>query len=171
MKRNLPSRTAALLLLSLIAAAVAPRASAGFSDASIAAPGQARRDVSTASAPADTLARSSADGVYQLDQANRGRDLFAGYCQSCHTPAVHAGPPFRKNWFGRSAGELFGYLRREMPKSDPGTMSDEDYSLVLAYILRINGMPTGDVPLATDSISLHRIRLDSVPSKGSALSR
>ena len=85
-------------------------------------------------------------------------------CQSCHTPTVHAGPPFRKVWFGRTLGELFGYLRREMPKSDPGSMSDEDYSLALAYLLKINGMPAGSEPLAADSTVLHSIRLDSVRS-------
>jgi mono/diheme cytochrome c family protein len=108
--------------------------------------------------------RSSADGVYTLEQANKGKDIFAGACQSCHTPTVHSGPPFRAKWFGHSLGELFGYLRREMPKTDPGTMSDEEYSLVIAYLLRINGMKPGTAPLAADSVSLHRIRLDSVPS-------
>lgn len=112
--------------------------------------------------------RSTADGVYTAAQANRGKDVFASACQSCHTPTVHSGPPFRAKWFGHTLGELFGYLRREMPKTDPGTMSDEEYALVLAYMLRINGMPTGSAPLAADSVSLHRIRLDSVPSAGTA---
>jgi hypothetical protein len=77
---------------------------------------------------------------------------------------VHAGPPFKNKWYGRTLGELFGYLRREMPKSDPGSMSDEDYALALAYLLKINGMPTGSEPLAADSAMLHTIRLDSVRS-------
>jgi mono/diheme cytochrome c family protein len=116
-----------------------------------------------AQAPRDT-ARSSADGVYTLAQAIAGKDVFATFCQSCHTPTVHAGPPFRKAWFGRSLAELFGYLRREMPKSDPGSMSDEEYALVLAYLLRINDMKPGITDLAADSVALHRIRLDSVAS-------
>lgn len=70
--------------------------------------------------------RSTQDGVYTLAQANEGKDLFAGLCQSCHTPTVHAGPPFRNKWFGHSLGELFGYMRREMPKADPGSLSDEE---------------------------------------------
>ncbi len=113
-------------------------------------------------------ARSSSDGVYTLAQANAGKDVFATFCQSCHTPTVHAGPPFRKVWFGRTLGELFGYLRREMPKSDPGSMSDEEYALVLAYLLRINDMKPGTTVLAADSVSLHRIRLDSVASAPTA---
>lgn len=114
-------------------------------------------------APADTI--SSADGVYTTLQATKGKDVFASACQSCHTPTVHAGPPFRNRWFGRTLGELFTYLRENMPQADPGSMSDDEYVLVTAYLLRINGMPAGDAPLAANVDSLHRIRLDSLPSR------
>jgi mono/diheme cytochrome c family protein len=106
--------------------------------------------------------RSTQDGVYTLIQANEGRDIFAMSCQSCHTPTVHAGPPFRNKWFGRSLGELFEYLQNEMPKSSPGTLSDEEYLASIAYLMRINGMPAGSTPLASDVKVLHRIRIDSV---------
>lgn len=149
---------AAILGTFVIAAAAAARPSAGQS-ASQSVTVQARVLV-----VADTTQRSTASGVYTLEQATKGKDVFASACQSCHSPTVHAGPPFRNNWFGRPLGDLFGYLRREMPKADPGTMSDEEYTLVVAYLLRINGMPTGSTPLAADSVSLHRIRLDSVPN-------
>ncbi len=108
--------------------------------------------------------RSSADGVYTREQADQGRDVFALACQSCHAPTQHSLPPFRQKWFGRTLGDLFGYLRREMPQTDPGTMSDEEYAQLVAYLLRINGMPTGRVPLAADSAALHTIRIDSVPT-------
>ena len=106
--------------------------------------------------------RSTQEGVYTLSQANQGRDLFAMSCQSCHSPTVHAGPPFRNKWFGRSLGELFEYLRESMPKADPGSLSDEEYLLAVAYLMRINEMPTGSTPLAADVKVLHRIRIDSV---------
>jgi mono/diheme cytochrome c family protein len=106
--------------------------------------------------------RSTQDGVYTVAQATQGRDLFAMACQSCHTPNVHAGPPFRSKWFGRSLGDLFEYLQESMPKADPGSLSDEEYLLAIAYLMRINGMPTGSTPLAADLKVLHRIRIDSV---------
>jgi S-disulfanyl-L-cysteine oxidoreductase SoxD len=102
------------------------------------------------------------DGVYTTAQATKGSEVFATFCRSCHTPTVHSGAPFRAKWFGHSVGELFGYLRREMPKNDPGSMSDDEYAVALAYLLKMNGMPAGTVPLAADSAALHRIRLDSV---------
>lgn len=114
------------------------------------------------SVPLADTSRSSMDGVYTAAQAVQGKDVFAAYCRSCHTPTVHSGAPFRARWYGHTLGELFGYLRREMPKNDPGSMSDEDYALALAYLLRINEMPPGSQPLAADSVALHRIRLDSV---------
>ena len=108
--------------------------------------------------------RSTMDGVYTAAQATAGRDLFASACQSCHSPTVHAGPPFKAKWYGRDLGELFGYLRAEMPKSDPGSLSDEEYVQSIAYLLRINGMPAGATALATDSATLATIRLDSLRS-------
>ncbi len=110
---------------------------------------------------ADT-ARTTMDGVYTTAQATKGADVFATFCRSCHTPTVHTGAPFRAKWFGRPLDELFGYLRREMPKNEPGSMSDDEYALALAYLLRMNGMPAGAESLAADSVALHRIRLDSV---------
>jgi hypothetical protein len=111
--------------------------------------------------------RTTMDGVYTLAQATKGRDVFAASCQSCHTPTQHSGPPFRNKWFGKSLGELFAYLRKEMPKNEPGSMSEEDYVRALAFLLRMNGMPTGSTPLTGDSASLHRIRLDSVRTASS----
>jgi mono/diheme cytochrome c family protein len=106
--------------------------------------------------------RSTQDGVYTEAQATEGREVFAMSCQSCHTPTFHSGPQFRNKWFGRSLGELFEYLQSEMPKSSPGTLSDEEYLASVAYLMRINGMPVGSTPLAPDVKVLHRIRIDSV---------
>lgn len=119
-------------------------------------------------ARAQETTRSTADGVYTRQQADAGRDLFAYACQSCHAPTQHSGAPFQSKWFGRTLGDLFGYLRREMPQTDPGTMSDEEYAALTAYTMRINGMPAGRVPLAADSAALHRIRIDSVPTTAGA---
>jgi mono/diheme cytochrome c family protein len=143
----------ALLRLALIAAAAG---------ATVYAPSSVRAAVRVTNVvPRDTT-RTSMDGIYTAAQATRGSDVFATFCRSCHTPTFHTGASFRAKWFGKPLSELFGYLRREMPKSDPGSMSDEEYALALAYLLRMNGMPAGTRTLASDSTALHRIRLDSV---------
>jgi mono/diheme cytochrome c family protein len=117
-----------------------------------------------AAAAVQAGARSSADGVFTRAQADQGREVFALACQTCHAPAQHSLAPFRERWFGRTLGDLFGYLRREMPQTDPGTLSNEEYAQVIAYLMRINGMPTGAAALAADSAALHTIRIDSVPT-------
>ncbi len=104
--------------------------------------------------------RSTADGVFTAAQATQGRELWAASCQSCHTP--HAGVPFKNKWMGRDLSALFTYTRNEMPKSDPGSLSDEEYVQAIAFLLRVNGMPAGETPLPGDSVALARIRFDSV---------
>lgn len=111
---------------------------------------------------AQSARRSTLDGVYTEAQATEGKNLFAMACQNCHTLAAHAGPPFRNRFFGKTLGELFEYLQAEMPKADPGSLSDEEYLVAIAYLMKINGMPSGSTPLAADVATLHRIRIDSV---------
>lgn len=109
---------------------------------------------------AQSPARSTADGVFTTAQANEGRELWAASCQSCHGP--HAGMPFKNKWMGRDLSALFVYTRNEMPKSDPGSLSDEEYVQAIAFLLRANGMPAGATPLPADSTALTRIRFDSL---------
>lgn len=109
---------------------------------------------------AQPSSRSTADGVFTTSQANEGRELWAAACQSCHTP--HSGVPFKNKWMGRDLSALFVYTRNEMPKSDPGSLSDEEYVQAIAFLLRANGMPAGAAPLPADSAALARIRFDSL---------
>lgn len=108
-----------------------------------------------ASAPA----RTTAEGVFSAAQAQQGSDLYASLCQSCHTAVSHTGAPFRNKWVGRPLADLFDYIRYEMPKSEPGSLSDEEYTIVLAYLLRMNGMPAGRQPLSSDPAVLRAIAI------------
>lgn len=105
--------------------------------------------------------RTTLDGAYTAPQALRGKDVFAGACQSCHDVNAHAGPAFRTNWTGRTLDELFDYLKSSMPKSDPGTLSDDDYVDVIAFLLKQNRMPAGADPLVPDPAALAKIRFDT----------
>ena len=109
-------------------------------------------------------ARSTLAGVYSAEQATRGRDVYAGMCQSCHTTASHTGVAFKNTWSGRPLSELFGYVRERMPKNDPGSLSPEEYADVIAYLLRLNQMPAGQAELLPDSLALKTIRIDTVSS-------
>jgi mono/diheme cytochrome c family protein len=104
--------------------------------------------------------RSTRSGVYNEAQATRGRELYALSCMSCHTVATHAGPEFVAKWQGKLFWELFDYVRESMPKSEPGSLTTREYLSVLAYLLKMNGMPEGPDELPTDSAGLARIRID-----------
>lgn len=105
-------------------------------------------------------ARSTLSGVYTRDQANRGRDIYAGMCQSCHTAASHSGVTFANSWGGRRLSDLFAFVSEKMPKNEPGSLSREEYALILAHILRMNGMPAGFDELPADSLALRRIQIE-----------
>ncbi|MFN8573293.1 MAG: cytochrome c [Gemmatimonadaceae bacterium] len=104
--------------------------------------------------------RSTLEGVYTREQANRGRDVYAGMCQSCHALASHTGVVFNNTWAGKPLSDLFAFVSEKMPKNEPGSLTREEYAQVIAHILRLNGMPPGFDELPTDSLALHQIRID-----------
>lgn len=117
------------------------------------------------SAPAGGAVRSTKDRVYSSSQAAEGRDIYDGRCKSCHTAISHTGPPFRTNWDKRPLSELWDYILEKMPKDAPGTLETDEYAKVLAYILRMNGMPAGSEDLPSDKKVLKAIRIDAPVAK------
>lgn len=106
-------------------------------------------------------ATSTRTGVYTTEQSARGVDVYAGYCKSCHTPESHTGAVFAAKWRGRRLSELYEYIRDQMPKNAPGSLSDEEYADVLAYLLKMNRMPAGKQQLSTDAAALKSIRIET----------
>ncbi len=104
--------------------------------------------------------RSTLDGVYTAAQALRGRDVYAGLCQSCHNVESHTGAPFRNNWAGRPLSDLFNFIVNQMPQNEPGSLTPEEYTLALAYMLRMNGLPAGSRALPSDVAQLDQIRVE-----------
>ena len=114
--------------------------------------------------------RSVWDGVYTEDQSARGSELYRDGCAECHGEGLEGGEmepalmgvQFMYNWNGLSVGDLFERLRISMPYGDPGSMSLAEKADVLAYMLAANGVPAGDVELASDMASLRGISFDAV---------
>lgn len=116
---------------------------------------------SVAQAQTSSDPRPATAGVYKEAQAASGDSLFQRNCLSCHTPAFHADEQFRMNWIGRTVYELFKLLKTTMPEDNIGGMSDDDYTRVIAYILKLNGFPAGADSLSADSLAQKRIRIGS----------
>jgi mono/diheme cytochrome c family protein len=103
--------------------------------------------------------KTTLSGIYTAEEAKDGREMYAGLCASCHTAASHTGAAFRKKWAGRPLSEIYTYMRTLMPKNDPGSLADEDYEVLLAYLLQMNRMPAGKTYLSTDTLELRKIRI------------
>lgn len=112
--------------------------------------------------PLSAQVRSTTSGVYTPDQAVKGREVFNSNCLGCHTVASHTGTSFQLKWFGRPLADLYGYLSNLMPKSAPGTLTEDEYVWVTAYILRLNGMPPGKTELNAEPAWLKSVRVDSL---------
>lgn len=117
----------------------------------------------SASAGAQTQSKSTRSGVYSREQANRGQEVFLGTCKNCHTTEFHATDAFTTKWNGKPLSELFQYIRDQMPKNEPGTLTAEEYADVLAYLLRQNRMPAGEADLPADADAVKSIRIDLKP--------
>ncbi len=97
---------------------------------------------------------------FSAEQATRGERAFGSYCSECHTRSDMSNADFRLKWNGRTVFDLFERIRTTMPESSPGSLSRDDYTTIVAYFLKLNGVPAGSTPLAADSSALSRARLD-----------
>ncbi len=114
------------------------------------------------------------DGVFTEGQAERGRAAYEGACGLCHgrrlngapdDPDMRSTPPlararFLRTWDGRSLATLFAYTRATMPEDNPGSLTDEEYADVIAYILSVGGMPAGEAELGRDLGGLARVVIE-----------
>jgi mono/diheme cytochrome c family protein len=106
----------------------------------------------------DGPARSAADGVYTTGQAAQGETVFSGICGSCHGTTEFRGPSFRRMWSGRSVYDLFDQLRNTMPLDNPGGLSREQYTDVIAYLLKLNDYPAGATALPATDEGLRHVK-------------
>lgn len=97
------------------------------------------------------------DGIYTEAQARRGSQLYAENCAACHGEVMLGGEmapgliggEFTTNWNDLSMGDLFERIQITMPQDNPGSLSSQDNSDVLAYMLQVGQYPTGEAELPT----------------------
>ncbi len=124
----------------------------------------ARAQDSTAAAT--TTPRTSADSTFTAEQADRGAKVFIRVCVECHERLEMSNDDFRLKWEGQTTFDLFKSIATTMPDSDPGSLPRADYLDVVAYILKLNGVPTGPAELAEDStvMSMAKLHLPKAPT-------
>ena len=120
---------------------------------------------SVAVAAAQDAQRTTWDGVYSEAQAKRGEAAFVEACANCHgrtlegadmTPGLTGGG-FMANWDGLTVGDLFERIRISMPADRPGTLTRQENTDIIAYILRFNQFPSGKEELPREVQVLKQI--------------
>jgi mono/diheme cytochrome c family protein len=116
-------------------------------------------------------AGTTSAGVYSEAQSARGETVSTKSCAVCHgdqlkggdlAPALQ-GSEFLKNWAGKTAGELSDRIETTMPANEPGTLSPQQLTDVVAYIFKVNGFPAGASELPKEKSGLNAIKI--VPAK------
>lgn len=117
------------------------------------------------------------DGVFAAGQAQRGLALYDGPCGWCHGRRLNGAPddpdmrstpplaraPFLRVWEGRSLATLYQYIRATMPENSPGSLTDQEYVDLIAYMLEVSGAPAGAVELLPDPQRLARVLIEQRP--------
>ncbi len=94
-------------------------------------------------------------GPYTAAQANAGRAAYQANCAGCHgadlagqnSASALAGGLFMSSWGDRTPAELVAFLEGAMPPSNPGSLGEQTYVNVTAFILDSNGARPGNDPL------------------------
>jgi hypothetical protein len=107
--------------------------------------------------------RTTMAGVYTESQARKGAEVYKKNCTSCHPPAAYTGVAFRRAWAGRPVYEFFDLIRTTMPNNSPGKLSRGQYAEITAYVLKLNGLPTGETELPGEDLDLQRITIEVQP--------
>ena len=108
--------------------------------------------------------RTVRDGVYSDAQAVRGATLYGQQCASCHGDKLEGvqGPPlttdvFRGRWQAQPLSDLANKIRNTMPAGNPGTLTPQQSTDLVAHILKTGSFPSGASELASDDAELSRI--------------
>lgn len=99
-------------------------------------------------------------GVYSVAQAERGEDIQQRVCSACHSTGDWSQGRLLSGWDGASAYELITHIRNTMPLNAPGSLSFQEYTDIVAFMLQLNDIPAGDAELPTDEEALRAIELE-----------
>ncbi len=114
-------------------------------------------------APAAPSPKSS--GWYTAQQASAGHTLFQSSCAACHGatlaggmgPAL-AGDAFLAKWGTHTLADLSAFEHKQMPLTAPGSLTNQDYTDITAFILQENGFQAGATKLVAGSEMSRRLQ-------------
>ncbi len=116
------------------------------------------------SVDAQGKASRSPAGTFTSQQAANGEKMFRQVCSPCHNTDQMTGTKFRSRWADETVGDVFDFISSAMPEGNPGSLSAEEYSSIVAFFLRDSGYEAGASDLPATLEPLKAIRIEA-PSK------
>lgn len=113
--------------------------------------------IAAAGATAET--RTLNDGVYTEAQAESGEALYAQHCLLCHDTKYFR--PILKRWEGQPIGTLFTVIATSMPETNPGFLTLDEYTDILAYVLSLSRYAPGDTELTHEDGALDELIVEA----------
>ena len=100
------------------------------------------------------------DGIYSKAQAEDGAELYATYCAHCHLPGFYVN--LETTWEGMSVLDFYYKINGSMPVDMPRTLTQSQYLEIVAWILAVNGFPSGNKPmLLNNNLGLIKFKFGS----------
>jgi alcohol dehydrogenase (cytochrome c) len=98
-------------------------------------------------------------GPYTAAQAQAGRTAYDRSCATCHLDTLQgsfeapplAGTNFMTVWGARTTRDLFDVMRASMPPGAAGSLGDDTYVNIVAFLLQANGIAPGAQPLTAQA--------------------
>ncbi len=92
--------------------------------------------------------------AFTADQAAAGQTDYTQFCVACHGADLRmlpnaplAGQEFTAKWRTRSTNDLLAQLRTTMPPESPGSLGEQGYVGIVAFLQERNGTAASDEPL------------------------
>ena len=108
-----------------------------------------------------TLSAPSATTAMTASATEDGKPIYANNCLRCHGNTGLIVDDFHDKYNSEQA--LKAYISAEMPKNNPGSLSDSEYSALASYIVSLN--PKKKLSIVGKRISLEgkELKLSSQP--------
>jgi len=112
------------------------------------------------------LAQENLPGPFTANQVAQGRTAYMASCAACHQANLSgqgdalplAGRQFLSGWSGRTSRDLYNLIHASMPATAPGSLDNQTYTNITAFILYANGAKPGATALTLDTA----VRIGSV---------
>src|SRR6202522_1873944 len=115
--------------------------------------------------------------AYTAAQATAGRATYQANCASCHgadlsgqnSASALAGGLFLSSWGDRTPSDLIAFLEGAMPPGNPGSLGEQAYVNVTAFILDFNGARAGNQPLtAANKVAIRSVATGQIKAPRAA---